>query len=115
MSEDKYRCLFLKPNEGYCVYYPSNIFTQSLQFGRPFLKAFKCQSYSVGAQNIVSLIKMFCSIHFNNLVGMKTKRANVNRKVRKLWNITWGISPDIPQFWLHHVMYFDQSRARKNI
>ena len=28
MSKDKYPCIFLKPNEGYCVYYPSNIFTQ---------------------------------------------------------------------------------------
>ena len=93
--------------------FPSNIFTQWPHFGRPFLKAFKRRSYSVGTQNFVSLIKMFSSIHFNNLVGMKTKRANVNRKVRKLGNITLGISPDIPQFWLHHVMCFDQSRARK--
>ena len=26
MSKGKYRSIFLKPNEGYCVYYPSNIF-----------------------------------------------------------------------------------------
>ena len=49
-------------------------------FGRPFLEAFKCHSNSVGAQNIERLLKMFSSIHFNNLLGMKTKRASVNRK-----------------------------------
>ena len=58
-------------------------------------------------------LKMFSAIHFNNLLGMKTKRANVNRKVRKLGNITWGISSDIPQFWLHQVTCLDQSRSRK--
>ena len=58
MSKDKYPYLFLKLNEGYCVYYPSNIFTQRPHFGRPFLKAFKRRSNSVGAQNIVSLFKM---------------------------------------------------------
>ena len=115
MPKDKYPCLFLKPNEGYCVYYPSNIFTQRQHFGRPFLQAFKGRSNSYGTQNIVSLFKMFSFIHLNNLVGMKTKCANVNRKVRKLGNITWGISPDNPQFWLHHVMCFDQSHVRKNI
>ena len=26
MSKDKYPSIFLKPNGGYCVYYPSNIF-----------------------------------------------------------------------------------------
>ena len=26
MSKDKYLSIFLKPNEGYCGYYPSNIF-----------------------------------------------------------------------------------------
>ena len=55
-------------------------------FGRPFLKVFKRQINSVGAQNIVSLFKMFRFIHFNNLVGMKTKRANVNLKFEN-----WGI------------------------
>ena len=41
----------------------------------------------VGAQNIVSLFKMFSSIRFNNLLEMKTKHANVSHKVRKLGNI----------------------------
>ena len=49
MSKDKYPCLFLKPNKGYFVYYPSNIFTQGPHFGRPFLKALKRQSNSVSA------------------------------------------------------------------
>ena len=87
-------------------------FTRS-HFGRPFLKAFKCQRNSVNAQNVISLFKVFGFIHFNNLLGIKTKRANVNHKVLKLGNITWGISSDIPQFWLHHVTCFDQSHARK--
>ena len=56
---------------------------------------------------------MFSFIHFNNLLGIQAKRLNVNRKVRKLGNITWGISSDIPQFWLHQVTRLDQSRARK--
>ena len=83
------------------------------RFGRPFLKAFKRQRNSVSAQNVISLFTVFSFIHFNNLLGIKTKRANVNRKVLKLGNITWGISSDIPQFWLHHVTCLDQSRARK--
>ena len=29
-AKDKYMCMFFKPNRGYCVYYPSNIFRQSL-------------------------------------------------------------------------------------
>ena len=45
-------------------------------FGRPFLKAFKRQSNSVSAKNIISLFKVFNSIHFNNLLGIKAKRAN---------------------------------------
>ena len=53
MPKDKYPCIFLKPNEGYCVYNPSNIFTQGRIFGRPFLEAFKRQSNSVGAQLFV--------------------------------------------------------------
>ena len=81
-------------------------------FGRPFLKAFKRQRKSV-AQNIISLLRVFSFIHFNDLLGMKAKRANVICRVPKLGNITWGISPDIPQFWLYHVTCLDQSRACK--
>ena len=99
MSKDKYLCIFLKPNGCYCVYYPSNIFLQGRIVGDLFSK--------------LSLFKVFSFIHFNNLLGIQAKRANVNRKVRKLGNITWGISSDIPQFWLHHVTCLDQSRARK--
>ena len=83
--------------------------------GGPFSELFRRQSNSVGAQNIFSLFKMLSSVYFNDFVGIKTKRANVNRKVRKLGNITWGISPDIPQCWVHHVMCFDQLRVQKNI
>ena len=78
ISKDKCPCLFLKPNEGYCLYYPLNIL-HNPHFGRPFPKAIKRQSNSVGAQNIVSIFKMFSSIHLNNFLAMKTKRANVNR------------------------------------
>ena len=67
----------------------------------------------MSAQNIISLFIVFSFIHFYNLLGIKAKRANVNRKVRKLGNITWGISSDIPQVWLRHVTCLDQSRAGK--
>ena len=60
-------------------------------FGRPFIKSFKRQRNSVSAQNIISLFIVFSFIHFYNLLRIKAKRANVNRKVRKLGNITWGI------------------------
>ena len=72
----------------------------------------KRQRKSASAQNIISLLKVFRFIHFNNLLGIKAKRANVNRRVPKLGNITWGISCDIPQFWLHHVTCLDQSHAK---
>ena len=38
MPKDKSSCIFFKPNGGYCVYYPSNIFFKRPHFGRPFLK-----------------------------------------------------------------------------
>ena len=38
MPKDKQPCIFLKPNEGYCVYYPSNIFTQGRILGDLFSK-----------------------------------------------------------------------------
>ena len=98
MSKDKYLCIFLKPIGCYCVYHPLNIFFTRPHFGRHFLKAFKRQRNSVSNQNIISLFKVFSFIQFNNLLGIKTKRANVNLKVRNLGNITWGISSDIPQF-----------------
>ena len=34
----------------------------------------------------------------NNLSEMKTKRVNMQRKIRKLRNISWGIFSDITQF-----------------
>ena len=65
-------------------------------FGRPFLKAFKRQRNSVSTQNIFSLFKVFNFIHFNNLLGIKIKSANVNRKALKLGNITWVIFNNYP-------------------
>ena len=38
MSNDKYPCIYLKPNGGYCVYYPSNIFSQGRILGDLLLK-----------------------------------------------------------------------------
>ena len=82
MSKDNYLCIFLKPNGCYCVYYPSNIFFFTRpRFGELFSKLFKRQRNSVSAQNIISLFKAFSFIHFNNLLGIKAKLANVNRKV----------------------------------
>ena len=113
MSKDKYLCILLKPNGCYCVYYPSNIFFTSCVLGDVFSKLFKRQRNSVSAQNFISLFKVFSFIHFENLLVIRAKRANVNCKVRRLGNITWGISSDIPHFWLRHVTCLDQSRARK--
>ena len=101
-----------RENDLLCLLSFKYLFTRP-HFRRPFLKAFTCQSNSVGAQNMISLFKVLSFIHFNNLLGVKVKHANVNHKVRKLGNMTWGISSDIPQFWLHHVTCLDQSRARK--
>ena len=42
--------------------------------------------------NIISLLKVFSFIHLYDLLGIKAKRAKVNRRVPKLGNITWGIS-----------------------
>ena len=67
-----------------CVYYPSNIFLQGRILGDLF---FKRQRNSVSAQNVISLFKVFSFIHFNNLLGIKTKCTNINRKVLKLGNI----------------------------
>ena len=47
-------------------------------------------------------------------IYLKAKRANVNRKVRKLGNITWGISYDIPQFAASRDVFRPIARA-KNI
>ena len=51
--------------------------------------------------------------YFNNLLGMKTKRANVYRKVRKLGISLVEYHLIFPHFSLHHVTCSDQSRARK--
>ena len=67
------------------------IFLQGHVLGDLFSKHFKHQRNSVSAQNIISLFKVFSFIHFNNLLGIKAKRANVNGKVRKLGSFTWGI------------------------
>ena len=96
MSKD-YLWIFLKRNGCYCVHYPSNIFLQGHILGDLFSKLLNA--------------KVFSFIHFNNLLGIKTKCANVNHKGLKLGNITWGISSDIPQFWLHHVTCLDQSHT----
>ena len=98
MSKDKHPCIFLCQMEAIeCVYYPSNIFFRRPHFGRPFLKAFKRQRKSVSAQNI-SLLKVFSFIHFNNLLRIKAKRANVSRRVSKLGNITWEYHLIFPSF-----------------
>ena len=41
MSKDKYLCIFLKPNGGYCAYYPSNIFLKGRILGDLFSKHLK--------------------------------------------------------------------------
>ena len=36
MSKDKYLSIFLKPNGGYCVYYPSDIFRNAHAYSPVF-------------------------------------------------------------------------------
>ena len=81
MSKDNYLCILLKPNGCYRVYYPSNIFFTRPRFGDLFSKLLKRQRNSVSAQNSISPFKVFSFIHLNNLLGIKAKLANVNRKV----------------------------------
>ena len=88
MSGDKYPYIFSRQMEAIVFIILQIFFFTRPHFGRPFLKAFKRQKNSVSAQNIISLFKVFSFIHFNNLLGIKAKRANVDRKVRKLGNIT---------------------------
>ena len=66
-------------------------FLQGRVLGDLFSKLFTRQRNSVSAQNIISLFKVFSFIHCNNLLRIKAKRANVNRKIQKLGNITWGL------------------------
>ena len=81
MSKDKISMhIFEAKRRLLCILSFKYLYTRP-HFGRPFLKAFRWQSNSAGAQNIVSLIKMFSSIHFNNLLRMKTNSANINYKV----------------------------------
>ena len=51
MSKDKYPSIFLKPNWGYCVYYPSNIFRNKRD--QPVRHMSTRQSLSIGFQNRV--------------------------------------------------------------
>ena len=73
MSKEKSHCILLKPNGGYCVYYPSNIFTQDYVLADILTKRLKRQSNSVSVQNVFSLFKMLGYIHLNNLLGMQPK------------------------------------------
>ena len=51
MSKDKYPSIFLKPNWGYCVYYPSNIFRNKRDLPVSHMSTRK--SLSIGFQNRV--------------------------------------------------------------
>ena len=59
MSKDKYPCIFLKLNEGYCVYYPSNIFSQGCILADLFSKLLNIQTVLSVLKNIIILFKMF--------------------------------------------------------
>ena len=49
MSKDKYLSIFLKSNGGYCVYYPSNIFSNTQDLPSVICQSY--QSFSIGFQN----------------------------------------------------------------
>ena len=60
MSKDKHPGIFLKPNRGYCVYYPSNIFrntqlgniTGYSQFWLGYIQSRGALDQSCGGENI---------------------------------------------------------------
>ena len=52
MSKDKYLCIFLESNGGYCVYYPSNIFSQGRILGDLFSKL-------LNVKEILSVLKYY--------------------------------------------------------
>ena len=109
LSKDKYPCIFLKPNG-------SNIFffLQGRILGDLSKKI--CQR-----SNIISLLKVFSFIHLYDLLGIKAKRAKVNRRVPKLGNIIcyystksrdahiWSESHCYSYCWLSTILY--QRRA----
>ena len=85
------------PNGSYCVY-PSNIFKQGCTISETF------SGNSLTAKQLYSrlkhliLFKIFSSISLSNLPGMKTKCANIHRKILKTGEYFWGIFSDIQQF-----------------
>ena len=81
MSADKYPCIFLKPNGGYCAYYPSNIFSQGLSLVGQAVKNVKI--IMLAFKNIYSLFKTISSIQLSNLFETKTELA-FNRKQKTI-------------------------------
>ena len=64
MSKDKYSSIFLKPNGGYCVYYPSNIFRNTHEI---------CQSVICQSHRLASNLNIhFETFELKNMVGEKS-------------------------------------------
>ena len=95
------------PNGSYCLYYPSNTFKQGRSILETFSKNYLTSYQLCRCVKFPILFTMFSSFHLNILLGMKTKRANINRKIWKHGNITWGI--------FGHLTRLGQSRTRKII
>ena len=68
MSKDKYPSIFLKPNDGYCIFRES----------WPKFKNFKI--IMLAFKDFSSLFKTISSIQFSNLFETKTGLTNVKRK-----------------------------------
>ena len=112
MSMDKYLCIFSHQMEAIVFIILQMFFLEGCILGDLFSKLLNVKE-NLSVLKILLVCSVFSSIHFNNLLGIKAKPVNVNRRVSKLGNITWGISSDIPQFWLHHVICLDQLCAHK--
>ena len=85
MSKDKYPSIFLKPNEGYCVYYPSNIFRNKRDL--PVRHMSTRQSLSIGFQNRV------IQYSFPEFASVKRvrlgKKYNISVKGKHTFLIVW--------------------------
>lgn len=60
-------------------------------------------------KTISRLFKTITSIQFER----KTERVNAECKFWKLGNITWELSPDVPQFRLRHMMFWNNRAQEK--
>ena len=66
MPKDKYPCMFLKSNGGYCLYYPSNIFRNT-----------GAKSASLSYVNHVKVCQLASNVFQHSLGDFQTDLASV--------------------------------------